>query len=101
MEQRWASIMVTVGFLHLGILLLSPDLPTPFAFALVALALAAAIPLVLRFTRSVARKGSAHPQPSINHRVTPDCWQLLRPMAADAPGTVRSRAPSALVPAHN
>lgn len=100
MEKRWASIKLTLVLLYLGVLPLTPDVPLPFAFALLALALDAAVPLFLRFSRTLSCRFFAPVQPLIVRSATPGSWQLLRPVAPGTPGTVRSRAPSSLLAAH-
>lgn len=102
MEKRWASMKLTLLFLYLGVLPLAPDVPLPFAFAfaLLALALMAAVPLFLRFARILVSRFFAPVQRSAVQAEPPGSWQLLRPIAPGARGTVRSRAPSGLIAAH-
>lgn len=100
MEKRWASIKLTLLLLYLGVLPLTPDGPLPFAFALLALALVAAVPLCLQFTRTLSHRFFTPVQPSIARSATPRAWQLCRPVAPGTRGTVRLRAPSGLLAAH-
>jgi hypothetical protein len=95
-EKRWAWIKLTLVLLYLGVLPLTPDVPLPFAFVLLALALVATVPLCLRFARTLSHRLFAPVPPSIVRSTTPDVWQLIRPVAPGARGTVRSRAPSGL-----
>lgn len=100
MKKRWASIKLTLLLLYLGVLPLTPDVPLPFAFALLALALIAAVPLFLLFARSLSHRLFTPVQSSIIYSSPPGVWQLLRPVAPGSRGTVRSRAPSRLLAAH-
>lgn len=100
MEKRWASIKLTLVLLYLGVLPLTPDVPLPFAFALLAIALVAAVPLFLRFARTLSRRFFVPFQSSVVRSATPGSWQLLRPVAPGSRGTVRSRAPSGVLAAH-
>ncbi|MFA5607259.1 MAG: hypothetical protein WDA07_08735 [Leucobacter sp.] len=99
-EKRWASMKLTLLLLYLGVLPLIPDVPLPFAFALLAVALAAAVPLFVRFARTLSHRFLKPVQPSIVRSATPGTWQLLRPVAPGTRGTVRSRAPSGLLAVH-
>jgi len=99
-DKRWASIKLTLVLLYLGVLPLTPDVPLPFAFALLALALVAAVPLFLRFARTLSQRFFAPVQSSFVRFATPGSWQLLRPVAPGTRGTVRSRAPSRPMAAH-
>lgn len=99
-EKRWVSMKLTLLLLYLGVLPLAPDVPLPFAFALLALALITAVPLFLRFARILVSQFFAPVQRSAVRSATPGSWQLLRPVAPGAPGTVHSRAPSGLIAAH-
>ncbi|NLB47798.1 MAG: hypothetical protein GX814_08725 [Microbacteriaceae bacterium] len=99
MEKRWASIKLTLLLLYLGVLPLTPDVPLPFAFALLAIALVTAVPLILRFARTLSQRFFTPGQPSIVRSAPPGAWQLLRPVAPGTRGTVRSRAPSSLLAA--
>ncbi|SJN12064.1 hypothetical protein FM113_13775 [Leucobacter sp. 7(1)] len=100
MEKRWASMKLTLLLVYLGVLPLTPDVPLPFAFVLLALALVAAVPLFLRFARTLSHRFFPRVQPSIVRSTTLGAWQLLRPVAPGARGTVRSRAPSGLLATH-
>lgn len=100
MEKRWASIKLTLLLLYLGVLPLTPDVPLPFAFALLAVALVAAVPIFLQFARTLSHRLFTPVQPSIVHSAMPVAWQLRRPVAPGTRGTVRSRAPSSLLTAH-
>ncbi|MHA3683009.1 hypothetical protein ACXR2T_00390 [Leucobacter sp. HY1910] len=100
MEKRWASMKLTLLLLYLGVLPLTPDVPLPFAFVLLALALIAAVPLIQRFARTLCHRHFTPVQQSIVHTATLGAWQLLRPVAPGTSGTVRSRAPSGLLAAH-
>lgn len=99
-EKRWASIKLTLVLLYLGALPLTPEVPLPFAFVLLALALVAAVPLFVRFVRTLACRFFAPVQPLGGQLASPSGWQLLRPVAPGTRGTVRSRAPSGLLAAH-
>lgn len=101
MEKRWASIKLTLLLLYLGVLPLAPDVPLPFAFALLAIVLVAAVPLFLHFARTLSHRFCTPVQPSIVRSATPGTWQLLRPVAPGTRGTVRSRAPSGPLAAHD
>lgn len=100
MEQRWASIKLTLVLLYLGVLPLTPDVPLPFAFALLALALIAAAPFLLHIARTLPRRLPAPVRPSSARSARPGPWHLLRPIAPGTRGTVRSRAPAGPVAAH-
>ncbi len=100
MEKRWASIKLTLLLLYLGVLPLTPDVPLPFTFLLLALALVAAVPFFLQFARTLSHGFFTPVQPSLVRSATPGAWQLRRPVAPGSRGTVRSRAPSGLLAIH-
>lgn len=100
MKQRWPAIKITLVLLYLGVLPLAPDTPLFFAFALLALALVATVPVFLQFTRALCRPVSAVDDPTDGFSGSPGLWQLLRPVAPGTRGMVRSRAPSRLAAAH-
>ncbi|MBK0421301.1 hypothetical protein JD292_04320 [Leucobacter sp. CSA2] len=100
MEKRWAAIKLTAVLLYLGVLPLTPDLPLPFAFALLALALLAATPVIADFARSLSQRHVTRVQPSTAGPATPVAWPPLRPVAPGTRGTVRSRAPSGMLAVH-
>lgn len=99
-EKRWASIKLTLVLLYLGVLPLTPDIPLPFAFGLLALALVAAVPFFAPFIRIPSCRLFTPVKPFVVRSMTPGSWQLLRPVAPGARGTVRSRAPAGLLAAH-
>lgn len=100
MEKRWASIRLTLVLFYLGVLPLTLDVPIPFAFALLTLALVVAVPLCLRFARTLSQLFFPPVLSSGARFATPGSWQLLRSVAPGARGAVRSRAPSRLLAAH-
>lgn len=101
MARRGVLIKLTLMLLCLGALPLVPEVPHPLTFALLALALVAAVPLFLRFARTACRRSVVPVRPRVHRAVPRGAWQLLLPVAPGAAGTVRSRAPSGTVAAHS
>lgn len=103
-NPQWAAIRIVLILLYLGVLPLTPDLPLPFVFAALALALVAAAPVILRCTRVLSQYFGMIPrgntQAAAERDQSPDCWRVLLPTAPGRPGHVLTRAPSLLAAAH-
>lgn len=97
MEKRLASFKLTLLLLYLGVLPLTPEIPLPFAFvvlALFAVAMLAAAPFFARAVRKLFQRSVSETHLAVGLALTPGSWQLLRPAPPGGRGTVRSRAPS-------